>query len=148
MYLIKRKIEFLRNSYLIFNHILYIKFYVTEGVLAKTFMLYFPSLIFGGNDSFINIIKQELEFYNQQLAETYDIFTSNDLCNELKDFIKNTKITIDTLVINKHEKISIMFNNAINRISTSINDITSDDTLLSIDNRSTYELMYNLLNEY
>ena len=148
MLLIKRKIEFLRNGYLILNHILYIKFYVTEGVLAKALRFYYPSLVFGGKDSFLNKIKQELAFYMQQLTEIYDIFTSNKLCKEFKDFIKNTKITIDTLTINKPEKISIMFNNAINRISSSINDITSNVTLLNIENRSTYELMYNLLNEY
>ena len=34
---IRRKIEFLRNGYLILNCMLYTKFYITEGVLAKAF---------------------------------------------------------------------------------------------------------------
>ena len=145
---IRRKIDFLRNSYLILNYMLYTKFYVTEGVLAKTLGFYFPSLIHGGNPIFLNTIKQELAFYRQQLAETYDIFSSDELCTELKNFIKNTKITIDTLTINNPEKISIMFNNAISRISASINDLAANDNLLNIGSRSAYELMYNLINEY
>ena len=89
-----------------------------------------------------------MAFYRQQLAETYNIFSSDELCTELKNFIKNSKITINTLTVNNPEKISIMFNNAISRISASINDLASDDNLLNIENRITYELMYNLLNEY
>mgnify|MGYP002623817560 CR=1 FL=1 len=145
---IKRRIEFLKNSYLILNDILYTKFYVTEGVLANTLRFYFPSIIFGGKPSFLNTIKQELVFYRQQITETYDFFTLNELCKELKDFIKNTKITIDTLTVNRPEKISILFNNVVSRISASINDIASNDTLLNIESRSTYELMHNLINEY
>jgi len=62
--------------------------------------------------------------------------------------MKNSKITIDTLTANKPEKISIIFNSAISRISASINDLVSNINLLNIEYRSTYELMYNLINEY
>ena len=62
--------------------------------------------------------------------------------------MKNTKITINTLTVNKPEKISIVFNNAISRISSAINDVVSNINLLKIEYRSAYELMYNLLNEY
>jgi len=145
---IKRKIEFLKNSYLILNYMLYIKFYVTEGVLTKTLDFYFPSIIFEGKDSFLNLIKQELSLYRQQLTEAYDIFISNELSEKLKYFMKNTNITIDTLTANKPEKLTIMFNNAINRITASINDLESDVNLMYIKNRSTFELMNNLINEY
>ena len=87
-------------------------------------------------------------YYRQQLTETYNIFTSNELSGKYKDFIKNTKITIDTLTVNKPEKISIIFNSAISRISASINDLATDDTLLNIESRSAFELMNNLINEY
>ena len=89
-----------------------------------------------------------MDFYKQQLTETYDLFNSNELCKEFKDFMKNSKITIDTLTANKPEKISIIFNIAISRISASINDLVSNINLLNIEYRSTYELMYNLINEY
>jgi len=145
---IKRKIEFLRNGYLILNYILYSKFYVTEGVLANSMPFYFPTIVYNGNNSFLDIIKQELTFYKQQLTETYDSFNSKELCEEFNDFMKNTKITIDTLTVNKPEKISIIFDSAISRISSSINDLISNITLLNIKQRSTYELMSNLINEY
>jgi len=89
-----------------------------------------------------------LIFYNQQLTETYDNFNSKELCEEFKDFMKNTKITIDTLTVNNPEKISIKFDSVISRISASINDLVSNVNLFNIEYRSTYELMYNLLNEY
>ena len=145
---IKEKIEFLRNGYLILNYILYIKLFATEGVLARTLPSYYPSKVLGGIGPFLNIIKQELSFYRQQLTETYDFFETKELSQKYKDFMKNTKITIDTLTVNKPEKITIMFNSAISRISASINDLAADDTLLNIENRNAYELMYNLINEY
>jgi len=145
---IKRKIEFLNNGYLIFNNILYTKFYVTEGVLTNSMPFYFPSIIFGGVKPFLNLIKEELTFYKQILTEVYDSLNSNELCKEFKEFMKNTKIIIDTLTANKPEKISIIFDSAISRISASINDIVSNINLLNIEYRSTYELMHNLINEY
>ena len=117
-------------------------------MLTKGLEYYLPSIIFGGKESFLNVIKKELVYYRQQLTEAYDIFSSKELSLKYKDFMKNTKITIDTLTANKPEKISIMLNNAISRISASINDLASDDTLFIIENRNTYELMYNLINEY
>jgi len=103
---------------------------------------------YNGNISFLDIIRQELNFYKQKLTETYDSFNSNGLSKEFKDFMKNTKITIDTLTVNKPEKISIILGNSINRISSSINDLVSEINLLNIEYRSSYELMYNLINEY
>jgi len=145
---IKRKIEFLRSGYLILNYLHYIKFYVTEGVLTNSLPFYFPAITFGGKNSFLELIKEELTFYKQQLTEAYDNFNSEELCKEFKDFMKNTKITIDTLAANNPEKISIMFDSAINRISASINDLVTNINLLNITHRSAYELMYNLINEY
>ena len=66
---IRRKIDFLGNSYLILNYMLYTKFYVTEGVLAKTLESYFPSIVFEGKESFLKVIKNELTYYRQQLTE-------------------------------------------------------------------------------
>ena len=145
---IKRKIEFLKNGYLIFNYMLFTKFYVTEGVIANSLPSYFPENYYGGKNIFLNVIKQELNFYKQKLTEAYDNFNSKELSKEFKNFMKNTKITIDTLTANKPEKILILFNNAISRISASINDLVSNIDLLKIEYRSAYELIYNLLNEY
>jgi len=145
---IKEKIEFLRYGYLILNYILYIKLFVTEGVLARKFPLYYPVKVLGGKEPFLNMIKKELSFYRQYLTEKYNFFTSKELSEKYKYFMKNTNITIDALTVNKPEKIILMFNNALSRISASLNDLESNVNLLYIENRSSYELMYNLINEY
>ena len=145
---IKKKIEFLRNGHLILSYILYTKFYVTEGVITNSLYFYFPTIMYNGKTFFLDLIKEELTFYKQQLTEIYDSFNSNELYEEFNDFMKNTKITINTLTLNNPEKISIVFNNAISRISSTINDLVSNISLLKIEYRSAYELMYNLLNEY
>ena len=145
---IKEKIEFLRYGYLILNYILYIKLFVTEGVLARKFPLYYPVKVLGGKVPFLNMIKKELSFYRQHLTEKYNFFTSKELSEKYKYFMKNTNITIDALTVNKPEKIILMFNNALSRISASLNDLESNVNLLYIENRSSYELMYNLINEY
>jgi len=127
---------------------LYIKFYITEGVLTNSIPFYCPTIVYGDNNGFLDIVKKELVFFRQKLAEIYDSFNSKELCKEFKSFMKNTKIKIDTLTVNKPEKISIIFDSAISRISASINDIISNINILNIEHRSTYELMYNLINEY
>jgi hypothetical protein len=44
--------------------------------------------------------------------------------------------------------LTILFNSAMVRISSAINDLTTNSSLINMGNRDTYELMYNLLNEY
>jgi hypothetical protein len=62
--------------------------------------------------------------------------------------METTNITISSLTINIPQKISLLFNSAMNRISSSINKLASDSSLMNLDNRDSYELMNNLLNEY
>ena len=62
--------------------------------------------------------------------------------------MENTKINIFTLSLNQTEYISILFNTAMTRITSAINDLISDASLIVMDNRDAYELMNNLINEY
>ena len=145
--LLKTKIEFVRDSHIILNDILYLKHFVTEGVLSFALKeKYAPAK--DGLSTYINELSKNLAFFRQELSQTFDKFTSNKLCKEYKNFLSNRKIEIYSLTVNKPEKISILFNNAINRISSSVNNIISDPSLMIISNRDTYELMHNLLNEY
>ena len=145
---LKNKIDFINNGYIIMNNILYTKVFVTEGVIANSYILYFPSIIAGGKQYFLKDIQNELYNYRQEFTETYDTFTSNKLCEEYKNFIKKTKIEIYSLTLEKPEKVSLLFNSAITRIPSAINDLAADTSLLVMNNRDTYELMYNLINEY
>ena len=145
---IKIKIEYINNGYIIMNDILYTKAVITEGVISNSYFLYFPALISGGKSFFLKDIQTELYNYRQEFTQTYDTFTSNNVCKEFKKFIKNTKIEMYSLTLEKPEKISILLNSAMNRIPASMNDIAADTNLLVMNNRDTYELMYNLINEF
>jgi len=145
---IRTKLEFLKDGYIILNCMLYTKFYVTEGVIANSLSAYSPTNVIGGKDIFLRSIQKELGYYRQELTQKYDLFSSNELSKEYKNFMETKNITIYSLTINIPQKISLLFNNAMIRISSSINNLASTSSLININNRDTYELMHNLLNEY
>ena len=149
---LKKKIDILHNSYIILNDILYTKYFLTEGVLALTLNninKIYPSVSSFGNISmYLTHITTQLALNRQEFTETYDSFSSNELCKEFKDFMKNTKIYIYTLTVTIEENLELLFNSAMTRISSSINDLISNPFLMLMNNRNTYELMHNLINEY
>ena len=149
---LKKKIEFLKNSYIILNNMLYTKHFVTEGVIALALnnlnKKYVSALNYENIYIFLDIIANQLSENRQEFTETYDTFTSNELCKEFKDFMETTKINIYTLTVNIEENLELIFNSGMTRISSSINDLVSNPLLMRMNNRNTYELMHNLINEY
>ena len=145
---IRTKLEFLRDGYIILNCMLYTKFFVTEGVIANSLPAYSPTTVIGGKDIFLKSIQKELAYYRQEFAQKYDLFGSNELSREYKNFMAKKNITIYSLTINAPQKISLLFNSAIIRISSAINNLATDPSLMNINNRDAYELMHNLINEY
>ena len=93
-------------------------------------------------------ISNQLAINRQEFTEIYDTFTSNQLCKEYKDYMEKTKINLDTITVNTEENVELLLNSAMTRISSSINDLASNPSLMYMGNRNTYELMHNLLNEY
>ena len=146
---IKIKIDFMTSSYVILNNILYIKHFITEGVLINTLNDSYPPVkLQGGYSACMKNIENELISNRQQFTELYDTFSSNQVCKEYKDFISSTKIQLYTLTIDIPQKLSLLFNNAMTRISSSVNNLISNPSLMVMSNRDTYELMYNLINDY
>jgi len=145
---LKKKINFFQNGYTILNDILYTKYFLTEAAITNIYPNYYPVLSTNDTIGFFNEIKNELAFYRQEFSETYKTFTSNGLSKDFKNYIANTKIDIFTLTLNKKENLSLIFNSAMNRIPASLNDLTYDEARIKMDNRDTYELMYNLINDY
>ena len=143
-----KKIEFIQNGYIILNDILYIKYFITEGVIGNIFPSYFPIMISGGRKSFFQNIKDELNFYRQDFTEVFNTFTSNGLSKEYINFMAHTKINLFTYTIDRAESLTLIFNTAMNRIPSSVSNLVSDESLMVMNSRDTYELMYNLLNEY
>ena len=144
---IKIKIDFMHNGFVILNDLLYTKFFVTEGVLFNEMQSgYYPyRVIF--TSLFANV-SSELLFYKQDIAEKYDIFTSNKICKEYVDFMAKTNITIYTFTMNNPEEISLLFNTVLGRIPASLSYITNSQQLFNTGLRDAYELMYNLLNQF
>ena len=146
---LKTKIDFLYNGYIILNDILYTKYFVTEGVIANNYFLYFPAITTeGGKVNFLKDIQRELSYFRQEFTQTYEAFSTNKLCKEYKDFMENTKVEIYSLTLNISYNVSLIFKSALTRIPSAINSLTVDGKLLNMDYIDTYELMYNLINEY
>ena len=143
----KKKINYLKNGYTILNDIVYVKYFVTEGVIRNLNQM--KNLSFGDN------IIEELAYYRQEFSEVYDSFITEKLCDEYHNYMRNTNITIYSSIYTtsnylQAKNISLVFNSVMSRISSSINNLVSLTTSSSIlmTNRDTYELMYNLINEY
>ena len=100
-----------------------------------------------GLENYLKIISSELALNRQEFTEVYETFTSNELCKEYKNYMEKTSIEIYTLTVNIEEKLTLLLNSAMTRISSSINDLVSNPSLMIISNRETYELMHNLINQ-
>ena len=145
---LKVKIDFLNNGYIISNDILYIKYFVTEGIISNSISNYICSKFSGGNSLFLDDIKNELSFYRQELIERINTFSSSEICKEYKYFIENNKIKMYTLTINAEENITLQFNTGMSRISAALNNLITNPSLMIKSNRDSYELIYNLLNDF
>ena len=142
---LKTKINYLQNGYIILANMLYTKHYITEGIISNEMNNNDNS---GMRGNYIKTITKELSLNREEFTEIYDTFTSNDLCKEFQDFMQNTQIIIYTLTVNRADRLPILFNSAMSRISSSMNNLVSNPSLMSMNNRDTYELMYNLINDY
>ena len=146
---LKRKIYFLNNGYKMLNNSLYVKHYVTEGVLTNTLNYYYlPVRMNGGYNVFIENVVNDLSKIREEFTEIFNTFKSNEICQEYIDFMDNTIINISTLTLSKPDNISILFNIGILRIYSFVNDLISKNNLMTMNNRETYEIMHNILNEY
>ena len=146
---LRKKINFLQNGYSILTNMLYTKNFVTEGVLGiKLQESYAMVNLSRGIDEFANYISKELAYNRQEFTEIYDTFTSNELCKEYKEFMEKTIVRIRTLTVGIEEPLDLLFNSAMTRISSSMNDLVSNPFLMNMSNRDTFELMHNLLNVY
>ena len=142
---IKTKINYIKNSYSILNDLLHTKYFVTEILLGSIIEEYLP---FHSNDNPMNYLTQRLLYYKNDIAEKYDIFSTNELCQEYKNFMSNTNITIYTLTMELEDKNQLLFKTAMDRIPATINDLAKDNIQIKMTNREIYEIMFNLLNEY
>ena len=145
---IKSKVDYVSNGYRILNNILYAKHFVTEGVLSNILDGYYPAHAITEPSGYLNNIAKELTLIREEFSEIYESFSSHDLCQEYKNFLAQTEITIKTLTLETPENLTLLMNNAMSRIFTSINNLVSNPSIMTMKNRDTYELMHNLINNY
>ena len=145
---LEKKINFFYNGYSVLTVMLYTKYFVSEGVIANQLKeSYYPVKLKGLNNFLINI-KNELALLRGEFLETFDSLSSKDIPKEYTDFVSKTKLYIYTITVNRTEIMTLLFNSAMTRIPSTINDLVIDPTIMEMRNRNTYELMLNLINEY
>ena len=150
---INRRITHLQNSYELLLKIIYIKYSVTEAVITNTLSSYICDVLTSKlNKNFINELKLNLQRLRQEYTEIYSIFGNyKNFGEEYQNFIKNTNINITTLSAAGPVKETQNFFNSLDRIPTTvfyISAITDQSDPIKLDEKKTYELMYNLLNDY
>ena len=145
---LKKKITFFKNSCDILNYMLYTFHFVIEGIISNSLKdQYTPVIVDNNLNNHLNNIAKQLSNNRQQFTETYDLLITNDLGQEFTDYM-NKQIEVYTLTLGIQEKFTILFNNAMNRISSAINTLSSNPLSMIMTNRDTYELIYNLINVY
>ena len=148
----KKRFEYLSDSYKFLTDIVYIKYYITEGILPNIIPHYLLLNYNITEDYYYSSLKQSLEEYRQEFSTKFPKFSnpSITLPQEYKDFTSKRNISIFTLS-NKNQKIEQEpFFSAVNRMTTAIFYITSstNNKNITMDNKYSYELMLNLINGY
>ena len=147
----QKRFYYLSNSYKLLNDISYVKFYITEAILANVVPNYilFQEL---EESKYISIMKNELSNYRQEISNIINGFNiaSFSFSKEFIDYISNVNITIKTLSNGIQKTESQPFSSAVNKLITSIFYISTIDEKERIDmnNIYSYELMVNLLDGY
>ena len=146
----ERRFKKMSDSYKILSHICYVKYFITEAVLTNTTKNYIE--IENNKREFISYIKSELAVYREELSSLFLMFTSNDIefSKEYHSFLSNKTINFITLSNGLQIKEEQPFISALNKLTTSIFYISTmpDSEPINLENKYSYELMFNLLNEF
>lgn len=145
--------SFADKAYIIFNSLLYTKFFIQEAVLAqRNDYSIFDS--FQANHSYYILYQiEELAKYRQVISETYSHFlnTTESFSDEYRAYTENTTVAIRTLSNGAPSVIFNTFSEMISRIPTTIfyvSSVNDNQYQINMDNKNAYELMMNLMNDY
>ena len=140
-------------AYKILTDLMYSKYFITEIVCAQNSSYKIYDLHFSTNADYIESMRLELQVYRKRLSDNIGLF-SNASVSFGKDYITltdNSMINIMTLTNNIPTYESQPFWTGITRIATSIffiSTITVEVNTITMEERNTYEVMMNLLNDY
>ena len=140
-------------SYKILTDLMYSKYFITEIVCAQNESYIIYDKHYNSNSEYIESMRLELQIYRKRLSDNIGLF-SNATVSFGKDYSKytdNAMINIMTLTNNIPTNETQPFWTGITRIATSIffiSTITVEFNTITMEERNTYEIMMNLLNDY
>ena len=148
---LKDRVYYSKKAYNLLEYLLYTKFFITEAILSKE--PDFP--IYGkiNSEEYIQLTMSELSDYRLNITTTINLFSNATVSfsKEYDDYINSTQVFIRTITNQKPAVEYQPFWTGINRIPTSIfyvSTVTENVTAISMNDRNSYELMMNLLNDY
>ena len=145
---INKTAKFEQRSYDILNSIVYTKYFITECVLANT--PNFKNLNNTSSQDYILDHMNELSNYRHNIINTYNFFT-NETTDKLKIFLNSKQLYI-RIFNNQEENNEILsLDLSMSRLVTNIfyvSTINENYNKINMNDRNTFELMQNLLNDY
>ena len=146
----KNRFKYLSDSYKILTHISFIKYFITEAVISNTSKSYID--LDSNRVEYISYIKSELAYYREEFTEIFQMFTSKSLTfsKEYSSFLSQHAINVTTLSNGLKTIEEQPFISALNKLITSIFYISTmpDSEPINMENKYSFELMFNLLNQY
>ncbi len=146
-------LKFGENSYNIIDGIAYSKYFITEALFLNAFPDY-PHLNGSSKIDYIHDLMLELSNYQVSISGSYSFLSNTSKINYIKNLTEYmNSITFNILTISNGEEHTEYLNlpSAMGRLSTDIffvSIIRDNTNQITMKNKNTYNLMYNLLNDY
>lgn len=152
---LKERMFYSSLSYEMLSHFMYTKFFITEAVITQEDLENQKYPLYNNPDrnEYVISMLDELSEYRLKITDVISLFNNATVSfgKEYTEFVDNCSVNINTLTNKKPTQEYQPFWTGINRIPTSIfyvSTVTENRESIAMEDRNTYELMYNLLNDY
>ena len=155
--IIKSNIVKMKNAYKLLESICFIKYLITEAVLTNKYKDEYIILTEYKmtKEENIDYLKWELEALSQDFRSIYDDFAStspSEFSKNYQNYVSsNTQVLVYSISNGEKIDLNLPYSVAMNRIPNSvyyISTIMDESIEINMEERNTYELIYNLLNGY
>ena len=155
--IIKSNIVKMKNAYQLLESICFIKYIITEAVLTNKYKDEYIILTEYKmtKEENIDYLKWELEALSQDFRSIYDDFAStspSEFSKNYQNYVSsNTQVLVYSISNGEKIDLNLPYSVAMNRIPNSvyyISTIMDESIEINMEERNTYELIYNLLNGY
>ena len=155
--IIKSNIVKMKNAYKLLESICFIKYMITEAVLTNKYKDEYILLTEYKmtKEENIDYLKWELEALSQDFRSIYDDFAStspSEFSKNYQNYVSsNTQVLVYSISNGEKIDLNLPYSVAMNRIPNSvyyISTIMDESIEINMEERNTYELIYNLLNGY